>query len=119
MCGCACAGLLMTDVLHPQLSLILSCYVKGDSFFLKNPFFLFLVAYIRVSEVSSKCKTPQKHKTLSPAHSHPPCWTDEASFWWKCSAVSFTEEHLPSSSSLRGYKSPVDKLYLRLMFQQS
>jgi len=26
-------------------------------------------------------------KVLSPAHSHPPCWTDEASFWWKCSAL--------------------------------
>ena len=27
----------------------------------KNPFFLFLGAYIRASEVTSRCKTPQKH----------------------------------------------------------
>ena len=33
---------------------------------------------------------------LSPAHSHPPCYTDEASFWWKCSAVICREE--PASS---------------------
>jgi len=42
-------------------------------------------------------------------HIHP----DEASF----SAV-LRSMHLPSSSSLRGHKSPVDELYLRLMFQQ-
>ena len=105
--------------------------VFKEDIFWRNPFFLVLGAYIRASEVTSRCKTPQKHNSgiylvplclkvphltsrsgfhfkstsllkltppplLSPAHSLPPCWTDEASFWWKCSAVSCTEEHASS-----------------------
>ena len=77
-------------------------WISGNGFSLMKPWTpeLFLGAYIRMSEVWNSSKTQPWYFSsslfesssfnepfwltppplLSPAHSHPPCWTDEASF---------------------------------------
>ena len=90
----------------------------------KNPFFLFLGAFIRVSEVTSRCKTQPttlvpKSTQAPPTHIHPAGRMKPASGGNVLLSAALRRMNLPFSSSLRGYKSPVDKLYLRLMFQQS